>query len=267
MFCEKKYAFIIDHPNLISLNLNILINYIINNGLIPIIVITDSKKYSSQLNYLNKIDIFINKNPKLKDDNFIIMNNEYKPNDINQEWFLELSRKVNNINDRIFGLTDTNVNSKMFIINNNNFFNFDNNFIIPDKYKQILSNLFNILDILNVTNTYNKILNKKLMFRYRDNKSIYYDDINSTIFYSKLKSFNSNQSRIIFLEENYVNLIKKYNLGNILFSEFKKAISIDNEELDNIIKMLNSIGVKYKIDSNQTITNKNLNQITIHIGN
>lgn len=269
MFYEKRYGLILDNPNINKHNSIELIEAAYANNLIPIIFITDSKNNGNYLNHANKIEIYRNKFPKLREDNFIIMKEYYKPNNTNYKWKKELKQKISSININAFGTTLIGINDKLFITNIDKHLLIDKDILLlTNKIDLILADLLNIADVYNI-----KTLKDKKFFNYfsflfknRNKEEIYYNENDGLSFESRIKSIQSNKAYFYLVDDEYVSLIEKYNLGKILFSNIKKSIKIDDKDLNNVLKILNTNNVKYTFDSNITRVNKNVNETVISVG-
>lgn len=269
MFYEKRYGLILDNPNINKYNAVKLIEAVYANNLIPIIFITDSKSNGNYLNYANKIEIYRNKFPKLREDNFIIMDEYYRLNNANYKWKKELKQKISTINVNAFGTTVIGVNDKMFITNIDKHLLVDKDvLLLTNKLDLVLTDLVNIADICNIkTLNDNKFFDYfSFLFKNRNKDEIYYDENAGLSFESKIKSIQSNKAYFYLLDEEYVSLIEKYNLGKLLFSNTKKSIKVDDKDLNNVLKILNTNNIKYSFDSNTTRVIKNVNETIIMVG-
>lgn len=269
MFYEKKYGLILDNPNANKYNILKIIENVFKNNLIPIIFITDSRNNGNYLNYANKIEIYRNKYPKLREDNFIILEEKYELNSPNFKWKKEIKDKISSININAFGTTIIGPNDKLFITNiDKHLLVSDNIFVLTNKLDLMLTDLLNIADVYNIkTFDDNKFFDYfRYLFRNRNKEEIYYDENDGLNFISKIKSIQSNKAYFYLIDDKYVSLIEKYNLGSLLFSNNKKSIKVEDKDLNNVLHILNTNSIKYSFDTNITKVNKSVNETIISIG-
>lgn len=268
MFYEKRYAILIDNPR-ININIIKMIELILKKELIPIIFLTDNYSNGNCLNCFNKIDIYRNKFPKLREDNFIILEEDYKFGSENYKWKKELKEKISNINIYAFGTNIVGPNDKMFITNINKYYITKNITFISNKIDSILTDLLNIADVYNIKlYKENKFLPYfDILFRNRNLEEMYYDESCGLSFLSKIKSIQSNKAYIHLIDDSYLSLMDKYNLGEILFSNKKKSIKIESKDTTSVLNILNSSNIKFILDSESNTVNREVNEVVIHVGN
>lgn len=262
----KKYGILLEQPGLYFSKFNTMIESVIKNDLIPIIILQDGIENNNYQNIHNKIKYFRNKYPSLREDNFLIMDEKWSIKKDRDLWKRKLKEVVLSINNYAFGTSDTSVEDKLFITNLNNISILENNLIlVTDKINSILNDLLNIADVSNIKSLTDERFDPyiNLLFRNRDNLEIEYDDTKGNEFYLKIKTVPSSKAYIRLEDEDYINVINKYNLGKLLFGTFKKSISIQDKDLDNTIKFLSNNSIKYTITNSNVSTNSQMVNIEI----
>lgn len=256
---SKKYGILLEKPALYFSNIPTMIETVIKNDLIPIIILQDGIADNNYQNIYNKIKYFRNRYPSLREDNFLIMKDEWSITADRDLWKRKLKEVVYSINNNAFGTSDDSVEDKLFITNLNNIAILENNLIlVTDKINSILNDLLNIADVSNIKSITDEKFDPyiNLLFRNRDNVEIEYDETLGNEFYLKIKSIPDTKAYIKLEDENYINVINKYDLGKLLYGTFKKSLSIQDKDVDNVIRFLGNNSLKYTF-KNSTSSIKN----------
>lgn len=264
MYCIKKYGILIDEPNIIFETYTNMIETIFKNNLIPILILQDGLKNNNFLNVHNKIEMLRNKFPELREDNFLILNSEYSYHKNKNLWKVNIKELISKINNYAFGTMDTSINDKCFITNINNYYLVNKGTLyLPSYLNETLQDLLFIADILNLKSEKDKNFDSFFvsLFRDRNDEIKYFDDSLNRTFSSNIKTITGDKSNLVFEDENYINILKKYNLGDLLFNSRKKTINVSNLDLNSVFSFLSSNNVKFKI-TNQ-INYKDINGISV----
>lgn len=268
MLHEKRYGLILDTPSLHSDRMFNIIETVYLNNLIPIIILTDTRKNGNYLNVYNKISIFRNKFNRLREDNFIILREEFVSGTANYNWKFELRDKIYKINKYAFGTDIDGVDDKMFIINLDKHLVIGNNVLLVNKIDNFITDLVNIADISNIKSIGNDKFYPYITTIFKDRTEgnnvtdiIYGGD---TEFFSNIKTIASNKTYVYTIDDSYIDLIRKYNLGRLLYSEYEKVINVESEDMTNVINFLNAGNIKYRIQNTEyATTNDNVQKIVI----
>lgn len=256
MLYEKKYAIILERPDINFNNIVCLIQTSYKMGLIPIIFLQDGKKYNNILNVYNKMEFLKSKFNALKEDNFKIIKNDYSLFSVSKEWEQEIKLNIDSINCYAFGLTSKTILDKTFLTNINEICLYKEDIIFIDKkLNYIISSLFKFCDILNVKTVCDKKYLDRFesMFIDRDDTEIYYDENYSTVFKDDLHLFTSNRLNLMFIDNKYIDLINKYDLSSKLFNANIHEFDVDMYDINIIEEFLNLNKINFNINNSKII--------------
>lgn len=273
MFHVKHFGIILEHPNINLDKLKYIINEVINQHLVPIIILQDGYSFNNHLDVRSKIRLIRDNFPHvLREDNFYIMPKEVTYNKDRNEWKHTLKKVVKSINNTAFGYEYENMNDKVFIVNLNNHVMIKNKYLfISDELDSIITDLYSITDIMNISSYYdNNILGKfdpyiTTLFKNRQFDEIYFDENISRNFISRITATTDNKAFIYMEDSNYIDLMKKYDLGSQLYSGNK--ITLDNTDLETMSTFLHKNRIDFNFDIEEKVShNKNVSKTDITIG-
>lgn len=256
MLYEKRYAIILERPDINFNSIICLIETAYKMGLIPIIFLQDGKQYNNILNVYNKMSFIRSKFQSIREDNFKIIKSDYRLFSFSKEWESEIKNNINSINCYAFGLTSKSISDKVFLTNINEICFYKEDLVfINKKLNHIISSLFKICDILNVkTVCDDKYLDRfDSLFLNRDNIEIYYDDNYSTVFSDNISLHTSNRLNLMFIDSKYIDLVSKYNLGEKLFNSDIIEFDVDLHDINIMNEFLNLNKINFNIQNNKII--------------
>lgn len=262
----KRYGILLEKPNVSFSKLTAMIKTIMNNNLIPIIILQDGYENNTYLNPYNKIEIFRNKFPQLREDNFIVMDKDVNINNNRYVWKHKLKEIIGNINYYAFGTNDSSISDKCFVVNINRFALVKNNLLlISDQIDSLITDLFNIADVYNLKsineNEFDPYITR--LFKDRNFDVIEYDTSFGNTFYNKVSLVSSNKAWIKLADPKYIDVINKYNLGSLLFGEDRKVIEVNDKEISHVLEFISNHKLVYEMSN----VSENLDNKTIIIGN
>ena len=269
MYYVKRYGILVENPKINMDSFKSIINKIISMNLIPIVILQDGHKLNSFLTVKDKITALTNWFPgHLRDDNILVMPRDFNFFENRQKWAIELKKLVHKIDARAFGTSHEGTNDKLFIVNLNNSLMVFNRFLFIDNFlDSVIKELFNIADVLNIKSS----LDNKIglydpyldyLFRDRTFDEIYFDENMSNVLYGNVKTKASNKAYIILEDSKYIDLMRKYSLGNILFSTYKSEFNVENEDLEGITKFLTKNNVSYNLETNHRVSTNSVTDYT-----